>query len=128
MGGGSFTPQQGIESAYFKPCKQGYSRSRDCSPTPSQEMSVNKVNSNCIYFWVSEVFLEFDFFVLWHINICGLFNTKAILVEEQQKYYLTHRRVGYKRVLMFRVTGVGTEYNFAIWHISDDPMGTLSFP
>ena len=31
----------------------------------------------------------FVFFVYWHINICGLFNAKAILVEEQQ-YYITH--------------------------------------
>ena len=26
---------------------------------------------------------------LWHINLCGLFNTKAILLEEQQWRYLT---------------------------------------
>ena len=24
-----------------------------------------------------------DFFVLWHINLCGFFNAKAMLVEEQ---------------------------------------------
>ena len=29
-----------------------------------------------------------------HINLHGLFNTKAILVEEQQWYYLTHSRGG----------------------------------
>ena len=31
----------------------------------------------------------FGFFVLWHINLHGLFNTNAILVE-QLWYYLTH--------------------------------------
>ena len=25
----------------------------------------------------------FGFFVLWHINLCRLFNAKAILLEEQ---------------------------------------------
>ena len=29
------------------------------------------------------------FFVLWHINLCGLFNVKAILIEKQLWYYLT---------------------------------------
>ena len=28
--------------------------------------------------------------VWWHINLCGLFNAKVILVEEQQWYYLNH--------------------------------------
>ena len=33
----------------------------------------------------------FTFFISWHINLCGLINTKAIIVEEQQYYYyLTH--------------------------------------
>ena len=32
----------------------------------------------------------FGFFVSWHINLCRLFNAKAILPEEQQWYYLTH--------------------------------------
>ena len=31
-----------------------------------------------------------SFFVEWHINLWGLFNAKAILVEEQLWYYLTH--------------------------------------
>ena len=30
------------------------------------------------------------FFVKWHINLCRLFNAKAILLEEQYWYYLTH--------------------------------------
>ena len=30
------------------------------------------------------------FFVKWHINLCRLFNAKAILLEEQLWYYLTH--------------------------------------
>ena len=29
-------------------------------------------------------------FLSWHINLCGLFNAKAILVEEHVYYYLTH--------------------------------------
>ena len=32
----------------------------------------------------------FGFFVQWHINLCRLFNAKAILIEEQWWYYLTH--------------------------------------
>ena len=32
----------------------------------------------------------FCFFVEWHINLCRLFNANAILLEEQQWYYLTH--------------------------------------
>ena len=31
----------------------------------------------------------FGFFVQWHINHLRLLNVKAILVEEQQGYYLT---------------------------------------
>ena len=39
---------------------------------------------------VSEGFEQWlGFFVQWHINLCGLFNDKAILVEEQYSYYLT---------------------------------------
>ena len=30
----------------------------------------------------------FGFLVWWHINLHGLFNAKAIFVEEQQWYYL----------------------------------------
>ena len=30
------------------------------------------------------------FLWLWHINLCGLFNAKAILVKEQLWYYLTY--------------------------------------
>ena len=33
---------------------------------------------------------RFGFFVLWHINLCRLFDAKAILREEQLWYYLTH--------------------------------------
>ena len=32
----------------------------------------------------------FGFFLLWHINLCRLFNAKPILLEEQKWYYLTH--------------------------------------
>ena len=31
-----------------------------------------------------------DFFVQWHNNLQGLFNAKAILVDEQYGYYLTN--------------------------------------
>ena len=33
----------------------------------------------------------FSFFVKCHTTLCGLFNARAILVEESQWYYLTHR-------------------------------------
>ena len=32
----------------------------------------------------------FNFFIQWHINLCGLFNAKNVLVEEQEWYYLTN--------------------------------------
>ena len=32
----------------------------------------------------------FGFFILWHINTCGVFKAKVILLEEQLWYYLTH--------------------------------------
>ena len=32
----------------------------------------------------------FGFLVQWHINPCRLFNAKAIPLEEQYWYYLTH--------------------------------------
>ena len=28
--------------------------------------------------------------MVWYINLCRLFNAKAILLEEQLQYYLTH--------------------------------------
>ena len=42
-----------------------------------------------LFFFLSLVFF---FFVnlLWHINLHGLFNGKAILVVEQHLYFLTH--------------------------------------
>ena len=33
--------------------------------------------------------MKFGFLVLWHINLHGLFDAEAILVEEQQWYNLT---------------------------------------
>ena len=38
--------------------------------------------------WVGLVW--FSLFVLWHINLCRLSNAKAILLEKQKWYYLTH--------------------------------------
>ena len=32
----------------------------------------------------------FGFFILWNINLRGLFNAEAILVVEKKWYYLTH--------------------------------------
>ena len=44
-----------------------------------------------LFCWVILHFkVSFGFFVYWHINLCGLFNAKAIIIEEQQWYYLTH--------------------------------------
>ena len=34
-------------------------------------------------------FFFFSLFLQWHIKLYGLFNTKSILVEDQQWYYLT---------------------------------------
>ena len=34
--------------------------------------------------------VRFGFFVSWDINFRGLFDAEAILVEEEQEYYLTH--------------------------------------
>ena len=36
--------------------------------------------------------MEFGLFfslLQWHIKLCGLFNAKVIVIEEQQWYYLT---------------------------------------
>ena len=33
---------------------------------------------------------KFGLFVYWHMNLWGLFNAKAIPVEEHKLYYLTH--------------------------------------
>ena len=37
-------------------------------------------------------YLKFGFFVQWHINHRGLLNAKAIILEEQQWYYLTNNQ------------------------------------
>ena len=36
------------------------------------------------------VLVWFGLFAEWHINLCRLFNAKAIFLEEQQWYHLTH--------------------------------------
>ena len=41
----------------------------------------------CFLVWCS-------FFVKWHVNLRGLFNSKAILLKEQMWYYLIHRWEG----------------------------------
>ena len=35
------------------------------------------------YFLIDDTFVWFTFFVLWLINLCGLFKTKSILIEKQ---------------------------------------------
>ena len=40
--------------------------------------------------WVQFQVDRFGFFVWWHINLRGLVNGKAILLEEQSWYYLIH--------------------------------------
>ena len=42
----------------------------------------------------------FGFFVQWHINLPGLCNTEAIILQGQYWYYLTHRW-GYKGLYTF---------------------------
>ena len=44
--------------------------------------------------WKFQVY--FGFFVEWYINLCGLFNAKAIPVGVQWWYYLTHTWRGEK--------------------------------
>ena len=39
---------------------------------------------------VEETAVVFVWFLCYGINLRGLFNAKAIVVEEQQWYYLTH--------------------------------------
>ena len=45
-----------------------------------------------LYLPIAGRMVGFSFFVLWHINVRGLFNAKANLVE-QQWYYLTNNRL-----------------------------------
>ena len=54
--------------------------------------------------------LLLGFVVLLFINLFGLSNSKAIFVEEQQWYYLTHNLVGDKRVPPF-LTGINLKLN-----------------
>ena len=51
----------------------------------------------------------FGFFIQWHINLRGLFNAKAILLEEQRWCYLTHSRED-KGVYIFS-KGIGPKVN-----------------
>ena len=53
---------------------------------------------------------RFGFSVKWHVNLHGLFNVKAILVEKQLWYYLTHSWVDerfhtFPKVISSKVTG-----------------------
>ena len=41
-------------------------------------------------FLFTQIKFLFGFFVLWHINLCRLFNAKAVLLVEQLWYYLTY--------------------------------------
>ena len=54
----------------------------------------------------------FWFFIQWHINICGLFNTKAILVEEQP-WYLTHCR--WNKVVHIFTKGINLKGIIIVW-------------
>ena len=55
-------------------------------------------------------FYCFGYFVYWHINLCWVFNAKAILEEEQQWYYLTNSYgrirgfIPFPRVLVWKWT------------------------
>ena len=55
----------------------------------------------------------FDFFVKEQINLCGLFNAKAILVEEHQWCYLTHSW-GDKGVLHIFLKGINLKVNVIV--------------
>ena len=45
-----------------------------------------KTNTLYIFIYVCVWLQKFRFFIQWHIKLCGLFNTKATPVEEQQWY------------------------------------------
>ena len=46
-----------------------------------QENKYMHINITGIYLSLNKVW--FSSFIFWYINFCGLFNAKAILVEEQ---------------------------------------------
>ena len=50
---------------------------------------------------VISIIFWFSFSIKWHIDLHGLFDAKAILVEERRWYYLTHSLVGEKEVQYF---------------------------
>ena len=46
---------------------------------------------NCVESWQTGEFC-FSFFILWHINLCGLLKAKAIFVERQYSYYFRENK------------------------------------
>ena len=46
----------------------------------------------CWLIILSNLWIRFSFFALWHINLRGLSNAKAILEEEQSRFYLIRSR------------------------------------
>ena len=74
-----------------------FKKLRPCSSssfwqTVSQKLTLSKCYcaSCCVLQLFGFGLVWFGFFVLWHINLHLLFNTTAILVEQQWWYYLTH--------------------------------------
>ena len=83
-----FTPKEGKNDAYISLQPWQYTTPRDqCSN----------------YVWLA-------FFILWYINLRGLFNAKVILEEEQQWYYLIHNW-GDKGVHALPTKGISPKVN-----------------
>ena len=59
------------------------------------------------------VVVWFGLFFWWYINLCRLFNAKAILLKEQSWYYLTHSWED-KRVHNF-LKGICPKVNIIAW-------------
>ena len=79
---------------------------------------------------------DVGFFVSWHMNLHGLFNAKAILVEEKQWYYLTHIWISkgvhaFLKIISLKMNVIAwlefelTFFLSAVHHFSYYVMGTL---
>ena len=97
-------------------------------------VTINKKKVYAIYFIVqkicqnlstAKVKVDFGFFVEWHINICGLFNAKSVLIEEQRWYYLTHYQ-GDKGFNTFP-KGISPKVNVTAWWISNSLISRVQF-
>ena len=81
----------------------------------------------------------FGFFVKWHTNLCGLFNDKAILVEEQSWYYSTNswwdkrihtfpKGIGPKMNVIARLEFELVYYEVEVQHVNHYATGIILLP